>query len=284
MKQDRFHYCLDQLKRYDHDRYLAILLTPEVHRAPLAAFYAFDAEMIRIPTTVSEPMLADIRFQWWREALETMTPEGDPGHEIAAALADTLFDKGIAPADLVALVDLRSRDLAEEPFRTLDELVEYQRKIALVHLEFTSQITGEAMDEETSSTAATHLSVSGLVNQLRRLPHDAASSQLCLPLDLMGQHDIDPHALFQGASSLGFNHALEEILRHAEDLMSVAGDLDLRSNAGLVAAMLPTILRSLYIGKFRSPDFDLFRHSSDIPAFRRQLRYLRVRWSKQFQA
>ena len=74
MKQDRFHYCLDQLKRFDHDRYLAVLLSPEPIRGPLAAYFSFDAEMMRIPTTVSEPMLADIRFQWWREKLRAPPP------------------------------------------------------------------------------------------------------------------------------------------------------------------------------------------------------------------
>jgi 15-cis-phytoene synthase len=284
MNQDRFHYCLDQLKRFDHDRYLAILLTPDRHRAALAAFYAFDVEMTRIPTTVSEPMLADIRFQWWRETLDAMAPVGDPGHEIAAALGDSFFDLGIAPSELLPLIDLRARDLAEEPFATLTELVDHQRQIAVLHLTFARRITGEVLNETISETAITHLFVYGLINQLRRLPHDATSSQLFLPLDLMGKHDIDPHDLFQGLPKLGVNRAIEEILDHAEGLMLETRDLDLRPHAPLVAAMLPTILRSLYIAKLRTPGFDLFRHSSEIPAFRRQLRYLRVRWSKQFQA
>ncbi len=284
MDQDRFKYCLDQLRRFDHDRYLAILLTPEKQRAAIAAFFAFDAEMMRIPSTVSEPMLANIRFQWWRETLEAMTPMGEPGHEIAAALSDTFFQIGIAPSDLVSLIDLRERDLAEEPFQTVDDLESYQREVAAQHLKLISRIVGQALDERTSETATTHLLVYGLVNQLRRLPHDAASSQLSLPLDLMGSHDIDPHSLFQGASSLGFNRALEEILERADSLIASAGDLDLRSHAELVPPMLPTILRSLYTAKLRTPGFDLFHDSSEIPAFRRQLRYLRVRWSKQFQA
>ncbi len=283
MNQDRFHYCLDQLKRFDHDRYLAVLLTPVNHRAALAALYAFDVEMTRIPTTVSEPMLADIRFQWWRDTLTSMTPVGDPGHEIAAAISDTFFDLGIAPGDLLPLLDIRARDLAEEPFAKLTDCVEYQRQIAALHLRFACRITGEVLSAPTFETATTHQLVYGLINQVRRLPHDAASSQLFLPLDLMRDHDIDPHDLFQGLPKQGFDRAIDEILGHAEELMSEAGDLDLRSHAALVPVLLPTILRSLYIKKLQTPGFDLFHHSSEIPAFRRQLRYLRVRWSKQFQ-
>lgn len=283
MNQDRFHYCLNQLKRFDHDRYLAVLLAPETIRGPLAAFFAFDAEMMRIPTTVSEPMLADIRFQWWRETLEAMTPLGDPGHEIAAALADSFFELGLAPDELVPLIELRSRDLADNPFTTLNELVDYHRQIANRLIDVSCRISREVLDETTTSTATTHMLVYGLINQLRRLPHDAASSQLCLPLDLMGKHDIDPHVAFQGVGGIGVSNAIAAILDRTDSLMSDAGDLDLRSHAMLVPALLPTVLRSLYIGKFRTAGFDLFHHSSEIPAFRRQLRYLRVKWSKQFQ-
>ncbi|MCE7997927.1 MAG: squalene/phytoene synthase family protein [Rhodobiaceae bacterium] len=283
MNQDRFHYCLDQLKRFDHDRYLAVLLAPETIRGPLTAFFAFDAEMMRIPTTVSEPMLADIRFQWWRETLDVMTPMGDPGHEIAAALSDSFFELGLAPSELLPLMDLRSRDLAEEPFSTLDALIDYHRQVACQQIDLLSRVTHEVLDEVTASTATTHLLVYGLINQIRRLPHDAASSQLCLPLDLMGKYDIDPHEAFQGVSSGGVKSAMGELLGRGESMMVDAGDLDLRSHPRLVPALLPTILRTLYAAKLRAPGFDLFRHSSEIPAFRRQLRYLRVKWSRQFQ-
>ncbi len=280
MNQDRFQYCLDQLKRFDHDRYLSILLTPETNRAIFAAYFAFDAEMVRIPTTVSEPMLADIRFQWWRDTLESMTPSSAPGHEIAAALSITFFDRDLSPYELLPLIELRGRDLAEQPFETMEDLEQYHREIAQLQMSLFERVADTVQDSETQAQLETHLSAYGMVNQLRRLPRDVASSQLCLPLDMLSKHDVDPHDLFQGKLTAGFRLAIEEMLRHAQTMLQQAGPVDLRSSQGLIAPLLPTTLTGFYLAKLWQPDFDLFRHSSEIPAFRRQLRYLRVSWTK----
>ncbi len=280
MNQDRFQYCLNQLRRFDHDRYLAILLAPEADREMLAAYFAFDAEMMRIPTTVSEPMLADIRFQWWRETLEAMTPTQDPGHEIAAALSSTFFDRNLSPADLVSLIDLRARDLAEEPFRTMEELDSYHKEISQQQVSLFAEISDQSLGDQTKAQLERHLTAYEIVNQLRRLPHDIASSQLCLPLDVLGYHDLDPHDLFQGTHTVALKLAVDQVLEHAETLLMEAGDIYLRDIKGLIAPMLPSALTPLYIKKLGASDFDLFRHSSEIPAFRRQLRYLRINWTK----
>eukprot|EP00439_Symbiodinium_sp_Y106_P089388 s1_g1924.t1 len=280
MNQERFQYCLNQLKRFDHDRYLAVLLAPEADREILAAYFAFDAEMMRIPTTVSEPMLADIRFQWWRETLEAMTPSQDPGHEIAAALSTTFFDRGLSPADLVSLIDLRARDLAEEPFPTMKELNKYHGEIADQQIALFAQIANGLRDGQTLVQLKQQLTAYGIVNQLRRLPHDIASSQLCLPLDILGEHDLDPHDLFQGTHSVALKQAVDQVLGHAEALLAQAGPIDFRNISRLIAPILPAGLTPLYIRKLGASDFDLFRQSSEIPAFRRQIRYLRINWTK----
>lgn len=280
MNQDRFQYCLNQLKRFDHDRYLAVLLAPTEDREALAAYFAFDAEMMRIPTTVSEPMLADIRFQWWRETLEAMSPSQDPGHEIAAALSNSFFDRGLAPRDLLTLIDLRARDLAEEPFHTMEDLVRYHNEIAHHQVSLFADIAGKSRDGQMRTLLTQHLTTYGIVNQLRRLPHDVASSQLCLPLDVLGEHDLDPHDLFQGTHSAALKRAVDQVLVQAQALLLEAGNIHFRNITELIAPMLPAGLTPLYIKKLSAPDFDLFRHSSEIPAFRRQLRYLRITWTK----
>ena len=53
----------------DRDRYISALLAPADRRLDLMTLYAFDAELARIATTVSEPLLGEIRLQWWRDAL-----------------------------------------------------------------------------------------------------------------------------------------------------------------------------------------------------------------------
>src|SRR5690606_14627189 len=81
--------CIDEVRRRDHDRFLTALLAPADRRAALFALYAFNAEIARVREAVSEPMLGQIRLQWWRETVEALTRGEVRGHEAAAALAET---------------------------------------------------------------------------------------------------------------------------------------------------------------------------------------------------
>ena len=209
-----------------------------------------------------------------------MTPSRDPGHEIAAALSTTFFDRGLSPADLVSLIDLRARDLAEEPFPTMEELERYHSEVADQQIAFFAHLANGPRDDQTLVQLKQHLTAYGIVNQLRRLPHDIASSQLCLPLDVLRDHDLDPHDLFQGTHSVALKRAVDQVLARADRLLVEAGAIDLRYITGLIAPMLPAGLTPLYIKKLGASDFDLFRQSSEVPAFRRQLRYLRITWTK----
>jgi len=63
-------YCRDVVARFDHDRHLITLYAPQDKRGALCALYAFNYEISRIRESVSEPMLGEIRLQWWHEAID----------------------------------------------------------------------------------------------------------------------------------------------------------------------------------------------------------------------
>ncbi len=94
------------------DRYLAATLAPVRVRGDLAAIAAFAAELGRIPSVVSEPMLGDIRLQWWREALEGGREGRRSGHPVADSLIDAVQRHGFEPEVLLAMIDARELDLA----------------------------------------------------------------------------------------------------------------------------------------------------------------------------
>jgi len=71
------------------DRYLAALLSPREVRGDLIALAAFAAEVNRVPRLVREPHLAEIRLQWWRDAL-LAEPYAKTGNPVADAFANVL--------------------------------------------------------------------------------------------------------------------------------------------------------------------------------------------------
>ena len=110
-------------RAFERDRYLSALLAPAAARDDLIALAAFAGELARIPATVSEPMIGEIRLQWWRDTLEAAGTDGAPaaGHPIADALVRAARRHGIATADLQALVAAQP----DRDTRSADEILGY---------------------------------------------------------------------------------------------------------------------------------------------------------------
>ena len=73
-------------RAFERDRYLAALLSPRGVREDLLALAAFAGELARIPAFVSEPMVGEIRLQWWRDAIRAGLKDGSGeggGHPIS---------------------------------------------------------------------------------------------------------------------------------------------------------------------------------------------------------
>src|SRR3546814_16622414 len=75
----RLSYCASQLRRYDPDRFLTALFAPPERRESLFAIYAFNLEIAKTREVISEPMLGQIRLQWWRDSI-TQIYLGQPPH------------------------------------------------------------------------------------------------------------------------------------------------------------------------------------------------------------
>ncbi|MEL7463814.1 MAG: squalene/phytoene synthase family protein [Pseudomonadota bacterium] len=95
--------------------YMTRLLLPEF-RYRVHALIAFDAELAKVPLTVSEPMLGEIRLAWWREALEDLFERDVArGHEVLQALAATREEAGWRRELLDAMIDARALSLGGVP-------------------------------------------------------------------------------------------------------------------------------------------------------------------------
>lgn len=112
------------LQRSDPDRWLSSRFAADVQaRSDLVALYALDRELARIPRTVAEPLAGEIRFAWWREALEEIDAGLAPrGHPVLQALADVARRRGLKLAELEPVLDLHARRLDPEPFADAAEV------------------------------------------------------------------------------------------------------------------------------------------------------------------
>lgn len=100
----------------DPERAFAARLAPPEGREALYALIAFNCELAKIPATVSEPMLGEIRLQWWAEALDDLFDRGVARqHEAMQALAATRDAAGWDRDLLMAMVEARRFSLTGLP-------------------------------------------------------------------------------------------------------------------------------------------------------------------------
>jgi phytoene/squalene synthetase len=116
--------CADLVARADPDRFAAVLAAPVAARRVLLPLYAFNVEVSRAPWVTGEPMIAEMRLQWWRDALEEIGAGRSPrAHEVVVALAP-LLDRAAAET-LDRAVAARRWDVHSEPFADEADFADY---------------------------------------------------------------------------------------------------------------------------------------------------------------
>jgi phytoene/squalene synthetase len=114
-----------RVQRVDPARTLAARLAPKAEADRLIGLYAFHYEIARVSEIVSDPVMGEIRLQWWREAIEEIrSGQKVRAHDAAQALEHALqATKRAFPFDLlIELIDARERDLDPAPFETIADL------------------------------------------------------------------------------------------------------------------------------------------------------------------
>lgn len=105
--------CADLVQRGDADRFAAVMAAPVAARARLFPLYAFNLEVARAPWVSKEPMIGEMRLQWWRDVVAEPAPRA---HEVAGPFHALIHEAGL-PLDVIdRLIEARIHDVYAEPF------------------------------------------------------------------------------------------------------------------------------------------------------------------------
>ena len=161
------------VRRHDRDRYQTALFAPSAAREALFSLYAFNYEVARVREAVHEPMLGQIRLQWWREAIDTAFAGGAVrAHPVAEAITATIRGFPVNRALFDRVIDARERDLDDAPHANLAALEAYVEGTAVPLVLLALDILGA--DNVTAQDAAHHVGIAyGLAGILRALPFHA---------------------------------------------------------------------------------------------------------------
>lgn len=109
--------CAAIVERGDPDRFRAAMLAPVAAREALFPLYAFNVEVTRAPWVSQEPMICEMRLQWWLDVLDEVE-QGQPAraHEVAEPLAALLLERSLPLDPLKSLVQARRWDIYRNAF------------------------------------------------------------------------------------------------------------------------------------------------------------------------
>lgn len=253
----RLSYCGEQVRRYDHDRYLTCLFAPDDRREDLFALYAFNLEIAKVAEVVTEPMAGRVRLQWWRESLDGLF-DGAPGrHEVAEPLSTAVRRRGLTRGRFETLIDARERDLEEEPPASLDALETYAGDSAAE----LAQLALEVLDARDGASAAAgrHVGLAfALAGITRAVPFHAGQGRLMLPADLVREAEIDLHALFAGREGHGTAPVVEQVAARAREHLAEARRLRPEVPQAAQPALLPGVLAEHYLKLLEKARYDPF--------------------------
>lgn len=117
--------CAELVQRGDPDRFLAVMAAPVEARTQLLPLYAFNLEVARVPWVTEEPLIAEMRLQWWRDVVENAQSRAARAHEVAGPLHDLIQDFGLPVDVLDALIAARRWDIHRDPHAGAEGLASY---------------------------------------------------------------------------------------------------------------------------------------------------------------
>ena len=261
---DRTQYAawLAQVRAHDIDRYLSALLAPAGRCPELVTLYAFDADLSRIPRSVSAPLLGEIRLQWWRDALAPLLARdsrstGEPqrtGHPLADALIDLAHRRSLNGGLLHGLIDAGSFALADQPLADAQQLWTHLTKTEAAILSLAAGVLGEPPSPTLDQAAETSGRAIGLVRAARRLVALAPGAAHLVPLTLWRAEERDKRPDGPGREAAANAHvraAAGELLDLAETALPSAHAALSRLRRTSRRAFLPLALVPRYLTHLR---------------------------------
>ncbi len=106
--------CAALVEKGDPDRFLATMASPPAARPALFTLYAANLEIARAPWVTKDPIIAQMRLQFWRDTVAD--PANPPAHEVAGPLARLIARESLPQALFDTMITARARDIDPDPF------------------------------------------------------------------------------------------------------------------------------------------------------------------------
>ncbi len=257
MKSDNNTSLMGQeARQYDYDRWLATLFAPAEVRESFFTLLAFNIELSRIRETVSEPMLGDIRLQWWREAISGLQNGSLKSHPVIEALDFVNRQKSVDFGLMLDMIDIRSKDLDPTPMTDDTDLLIYADGTGGALHRLMLPLLG--VDASSAALEAANLAgrVFALAGIMRAIPFHYRHNLVLLPVKRMEAIGVTRDTVFQIEHQDNYRRIVAELCKLAEKNMQEAHLAGKSMSHHGRPVLLINALSTLYLKRLRKAGFE----------------------------
>jgi phytoene synthase len=251
-------YCLAEVRQGDRDRYLALLFSPAEARSGLAAIAAFNLELARAATEVSESMLGSVRLQWWREAVEEIrVGSAARRHPVVEALSTATRERRLSTDRMLAMIAGKEEELesAEAPSQAAFDSRADATAGNLIRLSL--EVVGlDPMETDLAAASAEVGRAYASVGCARSVLLDARRRKVRLPAERLAEAGVDIDDLFELRAQPALQTCLHAIAERAESELDAARRRRIPRRARPLT--LTAKLAALHLERLRRAAYDPF--------------------------
>ncbi|OLN87128.1 NADH dehydrogenase (ubiquinone) complex I, assembly factor 6, partial [Colletotrichum chlorophyti] len=238
----------------DYDAHLISRLVPARTTDAYLALRNLNLELVRLPELVSNPVIGQMRMQFWRESIDKTFAGNPPAEPICVLLHQALQDLRARSTNGTAssikfwvqrLIKTREKHMDNRPYASLAALEEYAENTYSTLMYAT--LAAMPLRSMHVDHLASHVGKAcGIVAVLRGIPVLAAPQQqagpeggrprdpaLLLPLDVMAEVNLREEDVFRyGPEAEGFQDAVFKVATRANDHLITAREMLTNLKAG----------------------------------------------------
>jgi 15-cis-phytoene synthase len=264
----------DAARLHEPDRYTSALLAPRMARDDLITLAAYLGEVRRVPLSLSDATLGEIRLQWWRDTLSAGAQGGLSGNPIADEMVRVIARHSL-PLDLVlAPLDAASAEVAGAPFDDEAQWTAYLDAAEGSAMTLSALCLGISKAAQRPPALVSAGRAYAACRMALRLPELLARGRWPVPPSVAAFGD-PAHSLETEARAL-MRRAGGALSEQAAQYLGQARSSLRAAPSGLTAALLPAALVTAYGKALSRRSRDALREPAQIAPLTRILRLWRA--------
>jgi len=251
----------DIVRHHDKDRYLISLMMPRQYRTALWSVFAFNYEISKTRSVVSETTIGLIRLQWWRDAINEIYDGQTPrNHEVVTPLSKVITQYDLPKELFESLIYAREFDLEGVAPANFEGLLNYCDYTNTPLNQICLKIMGNIEDGRIVKTVSQFY---GVIGTLRAVPYMLQYGQVLFPQDVMREYNVDAQKIHDFNKKEEIVCVINDLLKEAESLKNQFRNDDMLIRSRYLKGLYQ--LTQSYAYRIRKVKGDVFSERASMP-------------------